>query len=47
MTYQTTVGWSLLSSGIVTLALEILPWPSLYWGILFIVLGIATLYIRQ
>ncbi|WP_202932688.1 hypothetical protein [Halorussus salinus] len=47
MTYQTTVGWSLLSSGIVTLMLKVLPWDSLYWGLLFILLGIATLYVRQ
>jgi len=47
MTYQTTVGWSLLSSGIVTLMLKVLPWDSLYWGVLFIVLGVALLYVRQ
>jgi hypothetical protein len=47
MTYQTTAGWSLLSSGIVTLLLKILPWDSLWWGLLFIVLGVALLYVRQ
>ena len=47
MTYQTTIGWSLLSSGIVTLLLKVLPYDSLYWGILLLILGIIALVWRQ
>jgi hypothetical protein len=47
MSYQTTVGWSFLTSGIVTLLLLVLPGDSLWWGLLFIVLGVALLYVRQ
>ncbi|NHN61486.1 MULTISPECIES: hypothetical protein [Halorussus] len=47
MTYQTTLGWSLVTSGIVTLLLKVLPWDSMWWGILFLVVGIAMLYVRQ
>lgn len=47
MSYQTTVGWSLLSSGIVTLVLKVLPGDSLWWGIGLLVLGVLTLYVRQ
>lgn len=47
MAYQTTLGWSLVSSGLVTLLLKALPWDSLYWGILLLLLGIAVLYVRQ
>lgn len=46
MTYQTTVGWSLFSSGIVTLVLKVLPGDSLWWGLALLVLGIAFLYVR-
>lgn len=47
MAYQTTLGWSLVSSGIVTLLLKVLPYDSLYWGILLLVLGVVVLYVRQ
>ncbi|SNZ06582.1 hypothetical protein SAMN06269185_1219 [Natronoarchaeum philippinense] len=47
MSYQTTIGWSLLSSGVVTLVLKVLPGDSLWWGIGLLVLGILTLYVRQ
>jgi len=47
MNYQTTVGWSLVSSGIVTLLLGVLPGTDLFWGILLLVVGLVTLYIRQ
>ena len=46
MAYQTTLGWSLLSSGIVTLLLKTLPGDSLWWGLLLLVLGAALLYVR-
>ncbi|MBV0923435.1 hypothetical protein KTS45_04410 [Halomicroarcula limicola] len=47
MAYQTTIGWSLISSGIVTLVLGFLPGSDLTWGITLLVLGAITLYIRQ
>lgn len=40
MSYQTTIGWSLISSGMVTLLLKVLPGDSLWWGIALLVLGI-------
>lgn len=47
MAYQTTLGWSLVSSGIVTLILKVLPGDSLWWGLLLLGLGIWALYARQ
>ncbi|WP_346290475.1 hypothetical protein [Sphaerothrix gracilis] len=47
MEYRTTAGWSLLTSGIVTLLLKILPGNSLWWGIAFLLIGGATLLIRS
>jgi hypothetical protein len=46
MTYRSTVGWSLLSSGIVTLVLKVLPGDSLWWGVGLLVVG-AVLLSRQ
>lgn len=46
MTYQTTIGWSLFSSGIVTLFLKVLPGDSLWRGLLLLALGALVLYIR-
>jgi hypothetical protein len=47
MAYRTTLGWSLVSSGIVTLLLFVLPGPSLYWGLAFILAGSLILYYRD
>ncbi|RKD98386.1 hypothetical protein [Halopiger aswanensis] len=47
MAFRTTLGWSLLSSGIVTLILKVLPGDSLWWGLLFLALGVALLVYRQ
>ena len=47
MAYRTTVGWSLVSSGVVTLALAFLPGDSLWWGIGLLVLGVAVLVVRR
>ena len=47
MSYQTTVGWSILSSGIVTLLLAFLPGDSIYWGIGLLIVGAIILFIRQ
>ncbi len=46
MTYQTTIGWSVFSSGVVTLCLIALPGDSLWWGLALLVLGGAILYAR-
>jgi hypothetical protein len=46
MAYQTTIGWSLFSSGVVTLILKVLPGDSLWWGLLLLALGIFVLYVR-
>ena len=47
MTYRTTLGWSLISSGIVTLVLGFLPGTDLFWGVLLLVVGALSLYVRQ
>lgn len=47
MAYQTTVGWSLLTSGLVTLLLVLLPGRSLWWGVSLLVAGVLVLYIRR
>lgn len=47
MQYQTTLGWSLISSGLTTLLLKILPGDSLLWGIAFLIIGGIILFIRQ
>ena len=47
MTYRTTVGWSILTSGIVTLLLVPLPGDPLWWGLGMLVVGTAVLLYRQ
>jgi hypothetical protein len=47
MTYQTTIGWSLVTTGIVSLILWLIPGNSVWWGIGILVLGIAVLYVRR
>jgi hypothetical protein len=47
MSYRTTVGWSLISSGIVTLLLAFLPGDSLWWGIGLLILGIVVFVWRR
>jgi len=47
MAYQTTLGWSLLSSGLVTLLLAALPGDSVWWGIGLLVAGLLVLYVRR
>lgn len=47
MGYQTTIGWSLVSSGVTTLLLKAFPGDSLWWGVSFLVAGIATLIVRK
>ncbi|MFH5798998.1 hypothetical protein [Haladaptatus sp. DYF46] len=43
MSYDTTIGWSLFTSGVVTLLLKVLPYDSLYWGIGLLVLGVVVM----
>lgn len=47
MTYQTTIGWSLVTSGLVSLSLWLIPGDSVWWGLGLLVLGIVILYIRR
>lgn len=47
MSYRTTLGWSLVSSGLVTLVLWALPGSDILWGLLLLALGAVTLYVRQ
>lgn len=47
MAYQTTIGWSILSSGVVTLLLSALPGDDVSWGVGLCVLGLAVLYVRR
>ncbi|WP_175607225.1 hypothetical protein [Natrinema saccharevitans] len=47
MTYRTTVGWSLITSGIVTLLLAFLPGDSLWWGVGLLVVGVAIFVGRR
>ncbi|ELY86126.1 hypothetical protein [Natrinema altunense] len=47
MTYRTTVGWSLITSGLVTLLLAFLPGDSLWWGVGLLLLGIAIFVGRR
>ena len=44
--HRTTIGWSLLSSGLVTLLLKVLPYDSLWWGLLLLIVGAAVMYYR-
>jgi len=47
MTYRTTLGWSLLTSGIVTLVIGFLPLGDFFWGALLLALGAVVLLVRQ
>jgi len=47
MTYRTTIGWSLITSGIVTLLLAYLPGQSWMWGVGLLVLGIVIFAVRR
>ncbi|HHP7229528.1 MAG TPA: hypothetical protein ACFCUY_01560 [Xenococcaceae cyanobacterium] len=47
MKYQTTIGWSLISSGITTLLLKILPGDSLLWGIGLLAIGSVVFLLRK
>jgi hypothetical protein len=43
VSHSTTAGWSLFTSGIVTLLLIWVPGDSLYWGIALLVLGLLVM----
>jgi hypothetical protein len=47
VTYRTTIGWSLITSGILTIALTQIPYDSFYWGIAFIVVGLVVFVSRR
>ena len=47
MQYQTTAGWSLISSGLTTLLLKVLPGDSLWWGIALLFIGAGILFVRK
>ncbi|MGB3640224.1 MAG: hypothetical protein WBA39_22005 [Rivularia sp. (in: cyanobacteria)] len=47
MRNQSTIGWSLLSSGMTTLILKVLPGDSLWWGVALLILGILALFVRK
>ena len=47
MTYQTTIGWSLVSSGIVSIVLWLIPIESVWWGVGLLLVGLVVLYIRR
>lgn len=43
MARNTTAGWSLISSGLVTLLLTALPGDSVWWGVGLLTVGIFVL----
>ena len=43
MEYDSTIGWSLFTSGVVTLLLIVMPFDSLYWGIALVALGLLVM----
>ncbi|EMA48811.1 hypothetical protein C448_03043 [Halococcus morrhuae DSM 1307] len=43
MSYSSTIGWSLFTSGVVTLLLKLAPYDSLYWGIGLLVVGLLVM----
>lgn len=45
--YRTTVGSSLIASGVVTLLLAVLPGNSVWWGVGFLVVGFAVFVVRR
>lgn len=47
MQYRTTVASSLITSGIVTLLLTILPGNSVWWGIGLLIIGISIFFIKR
>ncbi|WP_164471123.1 hypothetical protein [Halorubrum sp. CSM-61] len=47
MAIRTTIGWSLITSGIVTLLLVYLPFPSVYWGVGLLIAGVLIFVTRR
>lgn len=47
MSYRTTIGWSLITSGIVSLLLAFLPGDSVWWGVGLLIVGIAVFFVRR
>jgi hypothetical protein len=44
---RTTLGWSLITSGVVTLLLAVLPGDSVWWGLGLLALGVAVFLGRR
>jgi hypothetical protein len=44
---RTTLGWSLTTSGVVTLLLAVLPGDAVWWGLGLLALGAAALLGRS
>lgn len=47
MVYRTTLGWSLVSSGVVTLLLTALPGSDVWWGVALVLAGVSALWWRH
>lgn len=47
MAIRTTIGWSLITSGVVTLVLAVLPFPSVYWGVVLLAVGLLVFVTRR
>ena len=47
MQIRDTLGWSLISSGLTTLLLKVLPGDSLWWGVALLVIGAVLLFARK
>lgn len=47
MAIRTTIGWSLITSGVVTLVLAYLPYPSVYWGVGLLAVGLFVFISRR
>ena len=47
MAIRTTIGWSLITSGVVTLVLAYLPYPSVYWGLGLLAVGLFVFVSRR
>ncbi len=45
--YQTTIGWSLITSAIVTFALAAAPGESIYYGIGLLLVGVIVFLFRK
>jgi hypothetical protein len=47
VSYQTTIGWSLIVSGLTTLLIEFLRYDAVYWGLGLLAVGILVFVLRR